>query len=64
MCFLNAEQLGGAAKRLKHKSDMITISFKKSTSQFLGPGALEAWSCAEPTAKAQAVSPCDEHALS
>ena len=31
MSFLNAGQLGGAAKRLKHKSDVIMISFKKST---------------------------------
>ena len=28
--FLNAGKLGGAAKRLKHKSDMIMISFKNS----------------------------------
>ena len=30
MYFVNAGQLGAAAKRLKHKSDMIMISFKNS----------------------------------
>lgn len=30
MYFLNAGQLGGTAKRLKHKSDTIMLSFKNS----------------------------------